>query len=272
MRSKWQIGSLSTVVVLGVLLCVCSALGGFATVEGQTPVWSDNFDDGTFAPEWTEIEGTFTIIQNRLWSYMGAYCWISHASAVAEGEWRFDLLVSTGEIRVSFIALDTDMFGMDHSRPNNGYCIQFAAGAEGSGSGGSVLLYQFSDGTATVIDWYSDSNLQHQEQQVIVTRDSVGVFNIFVNGAHKFQAQDTQHSTSLYFLVLLNYGYIDNVEVYDLILTQPPDGGNGNDDENGTTPPPSIPGFPALAIVVGLVSALTISVLYRRRLSLTKPK
>lgn len=270
MVCKWHKRSYSAVVVLGVLLCVCSALGGFTVVEGQAPVWSDNFDDGTFAPEWTAIEGTFTVIQNRLWSYIGAYCWISHASAVAEGEWRFDLMVSTGDIRVSFIALDTDMFGIDHSRPNNGYCIQFSAGVAGSGSDGSVLLYRFSDGNATLMDWYSDTNLQNQEQQVIVTRDSAGVFNVFVNGAHKFQVQATQHSTSLYFLVLLNYGYIDNIEVYDQILTQPPDGGNGND--NGTTPPPPIPGFPAVAIAVGTISALTIGVLYRRRQSPAQPK
>ena len=253
--------SYSTVVMLGVLLCVCNALGGFQAVEGQAPVWSDNFDDGTYEPEWTAIEGTFTVIQNRLWSYMGRYCWISHASAVAEGEWRFDLSVSTAYIRVSFIALDTDMFGTDNYRPNNGSCIQFSANES------NVRLYRYSDGTATLMGWYSDTNLQHQEQQVIVTRDSAGVFNLFVNGVHKFEAQVTQHSTSLYFLVLLRYGYIDNIEVYDQVLTQPPDGGNGN----GTAPPP-IPGFPAVAIAVGIVSALTIGVLYRRRRSPTQPK
>ena len=241
-------------VSLGLCLCLLSALGDIPASDAVL-VWSDNIDDGTYAPEWTAIEGTVQVLQNRLWSFMGAYCWISHASTVAEGEWRFDLLVSTGDIRVSFIALDTDMFGADHYRPNNGYCIQFSA------SEGGVRLFRYSDATATMVDWYSDSNIQNQEQQVIVTRDSAGVFNVFANGEHKFQAQATQHSTSLYFLVLLNYGYIDNIEVYDEILTHPPDGGNGN----GTTPPPQIPGFPALAIVVGLVSASTISVLYRRR-------
>jgi hypothetical protein len=106
----------------------------------------------------------------------------------------------------------------------------------------------------------TDIDLYNTLLEVIVTRNITGYFHVWVNGVHRIQAQHNGHTTSVYFLVLMiEGGYIDNIEVYDGILTLPPD------DGNGTIPPPQIPGFPALAIVLGLVSALTIGVFYQRR-------
>lgn len=258
MENKWQKRSFSTVVVLGVLLCVCSALGGFATVEGQTPVWSDNFTDGTYAPEWTVIRGEFSATNNQAdtMDSSDAYNWISHASTVAEGEWRFDVYTRGGFLRVSFIALDTNPFGMGEYRPNDGFCLQFSTLDD------YIRLDRHSGGSVTLLDGYSVTNAENVLFQVIVTRDSAGNFNVWVNGVHQLEAQSTQHSTSLYFLFMAQNGYIDNIEVYNQILTT---------TTTGETPPPT-PGFPAVAIAVGIVSALTIGVLYRRRQSPPQPK
>ena len=260
MECKWQKCSYSTVVMLGVLLCVCSTLGGFVTVEGQSPVWSDNFNDGTYAPEWTVLRGEFSATNNQLDSLGSSDIinWVSHASSVAEGEWRFDLYTrGDANIRVSFIALDTDSFGTTDQRPNDGYCLRFSSLDE------YIRLDRHSGGSATLLDGYSDTNVANVLFQVIVTRDSAGNFNVWVNGVHRMEAQSTHHSTSLYFLFQAQNGYIDNIEVYDEILT--------HDDGTDGTPPP-IPGFPAVAIALGVVSALTIGVLYRRRQSPTKSK
>ncbi|MFX1245100.1 MAG: hypothetical protein ACFE8F_09050, partial [Promethearchaeota archaeon] len=222
MVRKWHTPSYSTVVVLGVLLCVCSALGGFATVEGQTPVWSDNFNDGTYAPEWTVQEGSFSVTNNQLECGPDLWNWIHHPSTVATGEWRFDVFCGApAGARVNFMALDTS--GVGTSRPEDGYFIQFAP------TDPSIRLYRNVDGSPSWMAGIPDNPL-NQLVQVIVTRNSSGYFNVWINGEHRMEAESTHHTTSTYFLVLINgiSGYIDNIEVYDEILTHT-DGTDGTD-------------------------------------------
>jgi hypothetical protein len=177
---------------------------------------------------------------------------------VAEGEWRFDLYYSAvAGARVAFVALDLSGVGLD--RPNDGYYIEMSV------NGNYVRLYRSVGGSETRIGGYTDNNLQNELQQVIVNRDADGNFNVWVNGEHRISGQSTHHSTSAYFLVnIVEGGYIDNIVVYDEIVTQPPT--TPTTPTNGTTPPPpGVPGFPAIAIAVGIVSALTVGGLYRRR-------
>lgn len=254
MKRKWQKHSFSTVVVLGVLLCVCIALGGFAMVEGQLPVWSDNFNDGTYAPEWTVQEGSYSATNLQLEAGVDVWNWIHHASTVAYGEWRFDVCCETvAGIRVAFLALDTS--GVGYQRPNDGYYLEIIPNND------YIRLYRNVGGVASVMGGYTVVGLLNTPLEVIVTRNTTGYFHVWINGVHQIQAQHNGHTTSVYFIVLMvEGGYIDNIEVYDEIITEYEDG-NGN----GSTTTQFIPGFPAVAITLGIVSALTIGVLYRRR-------
>jgi hypothetical protein len=96
--------------------------------------------------------------------------------------------------------------------------------------------------------------------EVIVTRTAGGQFHVWLDGVHQLEAESTHLDTSTYFIVrICESGYIDDITVYDEILTQPPNG------DNGEPPPPPIPGFPTVAIALGFIAALTLGLIVKRK-------
>lgn len=242
--SKHNSRVFSQLVVVGFLLCLCSALGGFVTVEGQTPVWSDDFNDGNY-DGWTVQEGSYSATNNQLEGGSAVWNWIYRASTVAYGEWRFDVCCETvAGVRVAFMALDTS--GVGYQRPNDGYYLQFVPYEN------YIRLYRNVGGTQSWMDGDTVTGLMNTLLQVIVTRNSTGYFNVTINGVDRLQAQSTHHTSSAYFLILMTEGgYIDNIEVYSQISD-----GDGNGNGEGATPIP----IEVIAIAGGLVAVIVIIV------------
>jgi hypothetical protein len=255
-NKKWSV-TIFTGVALSLLFF--GMFGGLLQTGGmQTPVWSDNFNDGTYAPEWTVIEGTYSAASLRLECGTDIWNWIYRDSAVAEGEWQFDILVVAGA-RVAFMALDTSGVGAD--RPNDGYYLEFSASDQ------YVRLYRSVGGSETRIAGYTDANLAYELQQVYVTLDSSGTLNVWVNDVHQMTGQSTHHDTSAYFLVLITEeGYIDNIRVYDEIIhTTTNDGENGNGDGELMPLPIELLALAGGLIAVIIIIAVVVIVVRRRK-------
>ncbi len=226
-------------------------------------IWSDNFNDGNYAG-WSVIDGTWSATSNALTSGTGLWHHIYYPSTVAYGEWRFDVWVTVdaGSI-VSFIALDTSGVGSDI--PEDGYQLEFSI------NGGYIRLYRMSGGSSSVAGIGYTWTTWPAYWEAIVTRDSSGEFNVYLNGTLRITTTQTEHTTSSYFIFCaVNPGlFIDNIEVYDEIITT--DDTTGTGTGTGTTsPPPPIPGFPEIAILLGLFTATGTTIFYRRRQSHSK--
>ena len=221
-----------------------------------TLVWSDIFT-GTLPGDWTVLEGSFTCTNNRLETQTGvwhaAYTPSTVGALGTEGEWQFDVHYETvAGMWVAFMAADTN--GVGAERPDDGYGIWISRYDQ------VIRLARHVSGTESYMGYYPMG--ASNDYSIIVTRDASGEFNVFIDGTLRITATNTAVTTSAYFLVVIvdPGNYIDNIYVYDEIITEDGDG-NGNGEE----PPPPIPGFPAVAIAVGIISAITIGVLYRRR-------
>jgi hypothetical protein len=248
----------SQLIVFGVFMSLCCTLLCIPTVDAVL-VWSETFGAGTLPPEWTVLEGTFSCTNNRLETGTGVWHAAYRASTVDEGEWRFDAHYETvAGMFIWFMAQDTT--GVGAGRPNNGYGIQV------SRFDNMIRLLRHVSGVESYMGYQAMT--ASNDYSFIVTRDSSGEFNVWIDGVHAISATHTGLTTSAYFLVVVvdPGNYVDNIYVYDEIETTTTGTGNG-----GTTTP-VIPGFPAIAIAVGIVSALTIGMLSRRRKSPTQPK
>ena len=216
-------------------------------------VWSEDFNTGSLPGDWTVLEGSFTCTNNRLESQTGIWHSAYRASTVAEGEWRFDVHYDQiASMTVAFIAEDTT--GPGQEKPQNGYLIQISRFDQ------AIRLVRHVGGVQSYMGYHPMTG--SNDYSIIVTRDSSGEFNVWIDGTLRITATNTAVTTSAYFLVVIvdPGSWIDNIAVYDEIITIPPD------DTNGTpTTTPTIPGFPVIAIAVGIITALTIGVLYRRR-------
>ncbi|MHA2406506.1 MAG: hypothetical protein ACXACH_07120, partial [Candidatus Hermodarchaeia archaeon] len=80
---KWKLLSLG---------CLLLILGLVVSSPCQaTLVWSDNFNDGTYSPEWTVFGGSFSATSLQMESGSDLWNYAYRASTVATGEWRFDV-------------------------------------------------------------------------------------------------------------------------------------------------------------------------------------
>lgn len=137
--------------------------------------------------------------------------------------------------------------------PSNGYAIWiYSTGPAEVG----LERWTNDDYTALGSTWNPSS--LHGWQNITITRDNTGAFAFSVNGTSRITATDNTHTTSQVFGWTCDpWSAIDNVIVNELV-----DDGDG--DGNGDGGPP-IPGFPVIAIAVGISTSLIIGVVYRRR-------
>ncbi|MDO8055514.1 MAG: hypothetical protein Q6361_01515 [Candidatus Hermodarchaeota archaeon] len=262
MVSREKKRTLSRLAVLGFFLCLCSALCGIPAVDA-TLIWSDTFT-GTLPPDWTVLEGSFTCTNDRLETQTGVWHAVYTPSTVGalgtEGEWRFDVHYETvAGMWVAFMAADTNGVGDD--RPDDGYGIWI------SRYDNAIRLARHVSGTESYMGYYPMT--ASNDYSLIVTRDSSGEFNVWIDGTLRITATNTAVTTSVYFLVVIidPGNYIDNIQVYDEILTV--SGGNGGDGNGGGLVfPPELIAIIGGAVAIIVIIAVVILILRRRKAGL----
>jgi hypothetical protein len=197
-------------------------------ISEDTPTstsWSDNFDDGDYSG-WTVTRGGYLVANNLLRGTTLTWNYIEHLSSAVTGTWSFDYNFYGGEdgiwqpvdggLAIWFIANGHQ--STDPTQAESGYFVLFHPHDDaielwmdpGDEGYNRVLLGSWSPQNF-VKSWHVD-----------ITRDSDGVFNIYLDGVNRIQATDTTYFTS-YFFGFLGYNQqeMDNVVVQNLVITPP---------------------------------------------------
>lgn len=215
-------------------------------------VWSDDFNDGNYVG-WTVDLGNYMVVDNYLKGQSTTNA-IYHPSTIITGTWSFDVYFPgyLGGASIVFFMANQTARGF----PDFSYQIKVSRGA--------IELKKNSGWIRHALDNYYPTSAVKGWQHIDVTRDSNGAFCVYVNGSLKLQAVDTEMNFSSYFLFYCEEDEgIDNIRVSNTIDVSP------TDDTNETTPPPGIPGFPWIGIALGIIIAMSILLIKRRRLNQT---
>jgi hypothetical protein len=229
------------------MLLLNTAIFTIPSCSAADVYWSDDFGDGSYYPEWNVTIGGFAAGVGILRSTSSAgfphQAIIYHASTASYGSWTFDLLFSTSgtKVMVAFMhnVKATSVFGAGIE----GYTVEL--------NGTHITLFKSTDIALTPLDTANYAPAEGMLDMQI-TRVANGTFYVRAESYLYLTALDTTYTTSTYFtLGSAPHGYgIDNIVV------------SGTD---GITPPPVIPGFPTIAIIAGVLTALSITLLRRRR-------
>ena len=232
--------------LIGIILVLNAAVVTIPPCSAADVYWTDDFTDGNFYPEWNVTIGGFAagvgILRSTSSTGFPHQAIIYHASAASYGTWSFDLLYSDSGTKV-WVAFMHNAICYNVFDPGlQGYILEL--------NGSAIYLLKSTDTTISVLDSTSLSPASGT-YSVQITRIANGTFEVRWDGSLYLTAQDTEYTTSTYFtLGSAPHGYgLDNIVV------------NGND---GIVPPP-IPGFPAIAILIGALTALGFTLLRRQR-------
>ncbi|UCE09164.1 MAG: hypothetical protein JSW61_09290 [Candidatus Thorarchaeota archaeon] len=249
----------STILTLSCSILLLSVVS-MPLESSATMVWSDDFSDGNYVG-WTInginmtavpavlVDGNYSADDGllRATGEGGGWIWnlASHPSTVATGTWSFDINSPPTEpglthFYVFFISDDSDIA----TGIPDGYALKTEMIPDDHGFRG-FILEKFAGNEDQQIAQY------HTEQDVLggyhvdITRDSTGLFNVWINGTHRMSGQDNTHSASGYFRFSTPAGpAIDNVEVFDSIEFDPP--------TTDTTPTEPGVGFPTEWLIIGV--------------------
>ena len=234
------------VFIIGLLLALNVAVLYTPPCSAADVYWTDDFTDGSYYPEWNVTIGEFAagigILRSTSSTGFPHQAIIYRASAASYGTWSFDMLYSDSGTKV--------WIGFMH----NAKCYNvFDPGLQGyilELNGSAIYLLKSTDTTISVLASTSLAPASGT-YSVQITRIADGTFEVRWEGSLYLTANDTEYTTSTYFtLGSAPHGYgIDNIVV------------NGTD---GITTPP-IPGFPAAALILGILTATSFTVLSRRR-------
>ncbi|MFX1319827.1 MAG: hypothetical protein ACFE9D_01965 [Promethearchaeota archaeon] len=249
---KWSI-TLPAVLAL-CLLFLGMFWGSPATGAMQTLVWEDNFNDGTYEPEWTVSGGSFSAAILRMESGADVWNYASRTSANDEGEWHFTVCIdSTPGACVAFMA--TSLGGVGLSYPSTGYVVTF------NPVDGWIRLYKHENSIRSNLGSYSVTILMGTVFDVKVTRNSTGNFDVYIDDTLRISAQSTHIDTSSYFAIrFCEGGYIDNIKVYETH-------DNGIHNGDGVTPLPVELIVLAGGLVAVIVIVVVVIIVVRRRRS-----
>jgi hypothetical protein len=210
--------TLSMLILSGNSL-ITSAEGSFSGI-----VWTEDFEDGTYAPEWTVMEGDYSASEYFLKAGNDKlqYYTINRTSTITSGTWSFDVFfdgyVSMGNyLRVIPISSGpiSPQSGLYLSIENGYGFTQWYDGFELN----NWIDYEY-------ISFCYDNSFDFQNtfnwHHIDITRDISGKFNVFVNGTLILQAIDSTHQSSENFIFNSKWNHaIDNITVDDTINVHP---------------------------------------------------
>ncbi len=235
------------VLVFGVLLFLFILATGPPPCTAAT-IWSDDFNDGDHAG-WTIESGDYGVSSNTLIP-TATDSTIRHSSTVTTGTWSFDFLWLGTSAWVAFIASST--FGT-----NNSYHIEFERNTGTNVSTVRIHAYVDTDHTAIITAQNEAIDpLYGSWVSVAITRDASGEFLAYINGIPVWRPPPnvihTTHTTSSFFVIHC----LETTFAFDNIVV--------SDSVDITLPPLPIPGFPAAAIALGMITSLGLGIVTRR--------
>ncbi len=243
------------------LLALCILVLSYGTIPQTTAavLWSDNFNDNNYNG-WTVKTGAFTTADSTLRCTSITLSAIHHSSTVATGTWSIDFVFS-GAIHVAAVYFAVG--AINDIMGDQGYQVTI--------HNYGVTLYEVTDTATHLLDSYTASTTLQGRQSIDITRDIGGLFRVYVNDSLVMEATNTVHTTINYFLLhMYEDDSVDNIVVSNTVDVTPST--TDPDTNTPTDTPPAIPGFPAAAIIIGLVLSVLLVIVIRRRQPSTQAK
>ncbi len=279
-----NLGGLKTIRrkhVISILICVYLILPLFVEVSSVT-IWSDDFNDENL-DGWTTIgfnrtsvppeesPANYSIDEHNLRITGENQTQAYHPSTVGTGTWSFDLdCVDTPRHHFHIMFMGSNIMNVSNmpgSIPRE-YGLLIFTGPYGAFDD-EFVLYRRDAGSADisqVIDRYSVQGLSGWAN-ITISRNSIGFFQIFINGTQCLTGSDTVFETSEYFAIFSEPGpAIDNIVVTDEPLPDPPS--TETTPTTPTTTTGATPDMTGIYLVVGgvaVVIVIVIVVLMKKR-------
>lgn len=242
------------------LLCLIGLLGlqrAFFTSQAQPTGWEDDFSDGNYngwmitgaihtGTEYVLATGNFSAAGGTLLCTGPNLNVAFYDSSVANGTWSFDVLAVMGLARFIMIIFVGDNYNIN-DYVSNGYMLTIGLGNYG-GYVDPTFIFEERDNSQWIEhDHWTTTRLEGW-QHIRITRDTTGLFNIFINNTLRMSKTDDTMITSVYFYFICQEGQaLDNVKVSPIIETQPP-----------------IHGFPFITIFIAITLAVGVAIVWRR--------
>ena len=238
MKNRRKVSVLTT---LGGVFLLCLLAVGTKTCSAAT-IWSDNFDDGD-SVGWTVFDGGFSVSSYTLVPTADNSN-ISYPSTSSSGTWSFDVLTNGQNWEIYFFA-----DGLPGSMTEYGYLTfyydgddpRYSFGATDSGGSGGSLRWELGE-------WVSFAATRHA---------ATGELTFWINGEFGGASSWSGGGGDLgsnYFIICAG----DQDCAFDNIVVS-------NTIDITTGSPSPIPGFPIMAIAIGVATALGFGVLARRK-------
>ncbi|MFX1299351.1 MAG: hypothetical protein ACFFAL_00875 [Promethearchaeota archaeon] len=186
--------------------------------------WDDDFDDSDYFG-WTVLNGTYSALNQVLeanGTSINEWHNIYHESSVAYGFWSFDILANdTGGglnfILVSFLADELAPPQANWLNPNNGYTLELNSRDR------FIELIPWTGGSPDTQIGHWDAPALLGWQHVNITRNSDGLFNVYINGTLRIEGTDNTYTTSSFFgWCSKRQIALDNIIVNELVIIPPP--------------------------------------------------
>ncbi|MFX1565370.1 MAG: hypothetical protein ACFFCH_05215 [Promethearchaeota archaeon] len=206
-----------------------------------TIIWADDFNDGDYNG-WNVVYGAFSTEDNLLRAEVGQSC-INHPSTVIVGTWSFDFIFSgqfSSGANIGFACEEVVLY------PITGYVLKVGRSA--------FELVVWNQSYDWIIGSYYPLYHINGRQEIDITREENGQFRVYINNTLQIEAIDTTISASNYFHFFCGPNEaLDDISVSDSIDVFPP-----TNTEPEFPSVPQIPGFPILAIIFGMMLALSV--------------
>ena len=266
------------IVGLAILFLLCWM--GYSPIACRgAVVWSDDFNDGTYEPEWTVCENSainsgsnWSAANNHLqldqdtWSSFFQTDWgvISRPSTVAYGNWSFDFKANESLVETGFFAsiefISNNITNLDDINDWTCYWVFFDAITTTEGMEFEIKLRK---NLMTIMDAFETTVPVAGWHNIDVTRSLGDWFSVYHNGSLIIQVQDTSTSidTSEMFVFSGQKGImIDNIVVDNEVPPDPPTPTPTPTPTTPTTPTPEFPDW-VLFVIIGASAVVIIIVL-----------
>ncbi|MFX0078145.1 MAG: hypothetical protein ACFE8O_02810 [Candidatus Hermodarchaeota archaeon] len=228
-------------VGLGIVFLLCW-LGCSPPTCRSAEVWTDDFNDLTFVPEWTIVVNTRVHYgsfgwSGSVWSAANGYLqmlpspdtqWglIGLCSNAANGTWSFDIQFNLTQVDPGVFAnvqfMSNNLFNLNHENELNTTLIQFLTSGPEPYNEIRLRLQKGINNVGYTIDENVTGVPAAGWHHIDVTRNTTGSYLVYLNGSLHLQGEDQDINTSeMFFLWFSTWQMIDNIVLPDVPVQCP---------------------------------------------------